>query len=294
MYLRRKVLLGLVEAFGGRLTATDCHKLMFLLCQRASQNYYDFFPHKYGAYSLTLAQDKIRLTTLGFLAAGDVFQLRSEGFLSKLDQRTQSVIRSLVAEYDNTRGSALLKKVYVDYPYFAIKSQVAQQILSARDFARVTDKINTDNSPCLFTIGYEGITIDRYLEILINNNVAALVDVRKNPISKKYGFSKSQLQKAVQIIEIDYIHLPELGVPSHLRVGLNTKHDYETLFEYYDREVLPARQEALSRLRSVIFEKERVALTCFEASPFSCHRHRIAHYFEQDSNLNVPIVHLKA
>ncbi|WP_375623578.1 MULTISPECIES: DUF488 family protein [unclassified Bartonella] len=32
-----------------------------------------------------------------------------------------------------------------------------------------------------------------------------MCDIRKNPISRKYGFSKRQLEKAVNNIDIEYI-----------------------------------------------------------------------------------------
>jgi hypothetical protein len=45
MFYRRKILLALLEAFGGSLKRTDCQKLLFLFCQRRGKNYYDFFPY---------------------------------------------------------------------------------------------------------------------------------------------------------------------------------------------------------------------------------------------------------
>ena len=86
---------------------------------------------------------------------------------------------------------------------------------------------------CLFTIGYEGLSIDAYLNRLITNQVAMLVDVRKNPISMKYGFSKMQLVNATAKAGISYIHIPDLGIPSRLRQNLKSVSAYQELFEYY-------------------------------------------------------------
>ncbi|WP_348602891.1 DUF488 family protein [Bartonella tribocorum] len=47
-----------------------------------------------------------------------------------------------------------------------------------------------DEKFCFFTIGYEGKSLENYLNCLLENNIKILCDVRKNPISRKYGFSK--------------------------------------------------------------------------------------------------------
>ncbi|HXV44905.1 MAG TPA: DUF488 domain-containing protein, partial [Anaerolineae bacterium] len=78
MLYRRKVLLALIEVFGRSLLRTDCEKLLFLFCQRTDRNYYDFFPHMYGGFSILSYQDKKHLTDLGFLSKGDDFALEKQ------------------------------------------------------------------------------------------------------------------------------------------------------------------------------------------------------------------------
>ncbi len=53
MYCRRKILLALIEVFGGSLQNTDCEKLLFNFCQQTGKNHYDFFPYKYAALRQT-------------------------------------------------------------------------------------------------------------------------------------------------------------------------------------------------------------------------------------------------
>lgn len=65
----------------------------------------------------------------------------------------------------------------------------------------------------LFTIGYEGSSLDGYLNRLIKNNVRTLIDLRRNPLSRKYGFSKKTLAETVKKLGIDYVHIPELASP---------------------------------------------------------------------------------
>lgn len=47
MYYRRKIMLAMLELFGGTLDSTDCEKLLFLFCHRTRKKYYDFSPYPY-------------------------------------------------------------------------------------------------------------------------------------------------------------------------------------------------------------------------------------------------------
>lgn len=54
--------------------------------------------------------------------------------------------------------------------------------------------------------------LEQYLNKLIENDVKVLCDVRRNPISMKFGFSKHQLIKACNGVGIEYKHIPEVGI----------------------------------------------------------------------------------
>jgi len=132
------------------------------------------------------------------------------------------------------------------------------------------------NSPTLYTIGYEGRTLDNYLTILLNNGVTTLCDVRRNPISRKPGFSRRALARGCEGVGIRYEHLPELGIASERRRGLRTQSDYDALFADYERTWLPLQEGALRTIHGWIADGERVALTCYENTPDRCHRHCVA------------------
>ena len=53
MYYRRKILLALLEEFGGELANTDFQKLLFLFTERQNERSYDFVP--------ILSEEDIRL-----------------------------------------------------------------------------------------------------------------------------------------------------------------------------------------------------------------------------------------
>jgi len=293
MFYRRKILLALVEVFGGTLSQIDCHMLLFLFCLRRKSSYYDFFPHAQGAFSLVLQQDKNRLADLGFLTSHQNFQLHNcQSYQSQLKVKDRAVLQSLVSEIGDIRSEGLLRKTYLEVPQFASRSQIVSQVLTTQEYGYVRCPGHKVPASCLFTIGYEGLSIDAYLDILIANHITALVDVRKNPISMKYGFSKTQLAYATKLAGISYIHLPDLGIPSYLRKNLNCEYAYQNLFNYYLTQILPAHTGAIEQLKGILNDFGRVALTCFEAKHTSCHRHKIIEYLETDQYFAMPVVHL--
>jgi uncharacterized protein (DUF488 family) len=293
MYYRRKILLALIEAFGGTLTKTDCQKLTFLFCARRAKNYYDFFPHKYGNFSLILAQDKIRLADLDLLTSDKDFQLKENlSFLNQLDIKDRSFVHALVTEIGSMRGEELIHKTYLEAPHYVSRSLIARQILKDTEYEQISSTWKKDVFPCLFTIGYEGLSVDAYLDVLISNHIKVLVDVRKNPISMKYGFSKTKLTEYTKLAGITYIHIPDLGIPSDLRKDLSSNESYQRLFDLYFTQILPHHLEAIENLKRIISTNERVAITCFEADHHFCHRHKVAEYLENDPTFHVPIAHL--
>ena len=48
----------------------------------------------------------------------------------------------------------------------------------------------------------------------LNQDVTILCDVRKIPISRKFGFSKHKLKHILDTVGIKYVHLPDLGIMS--------------------------------------------------------------------------------
>jgi uncharacterized protein (DUF488 family) len=293
VFYRRKILLALLEVFGGSLTKTDCQKLLFLFCLRRGKNYYDFFPHKYGNFSLILSQDRGRLADLGFLMSHSDFQLKDDyAYLDQLEKEDCEALDALLEEVGCLRGEGLIRKVYLEFPHYTSHSEIANKILGNEKYEQVSRAWNKDKTPCLFTVGYEGLSIDAYLNILVSNNINTLVDVRKNPVSMKYGFSKTKLTEYTSVAEISYVHIPDLGIPSDLRKNLSTPEAYQNLFDFYRLHILPEQKDALERLKSIICDRGRVAITCFEANHCFCHRHKVAEYLENDPSFNTPIIHL--
>ncbi|MFH0992633.1 MAG: DUF488 domain-containing protein [bacterium] len=268
-------------------------KLLFAYCVESRNNYYDFFPYKFGCFSFLSYQDKRVLTKQGFLDEGEHFKLRkSIRNLSLIDSNEQKRIELFSRQMKNLRGKNLVHYIYVHHPYYATRSEIKEKVLNVKELQVVESSANTDCSICLMTVGYEGKTIDAYINMLIRNNIALVVDVRRNPISMKHGFSKTRFRNYLDRAGIKYEHIPALGIESAQRKNLETDTDYQMLFQKYASESLPHRQDELRRIGELIDEHRRIALTCFEANPVSCHRHKITEHLQSVKKWSIPIKHL--
>ncbi len=281
LYYRRKILLALLEIFDGQLTAKSLQKYLFLFTRNQEKKAFDFVPYRYGCYSFQANQDLATMAKYGYLAvtegpSGRNIQLIQKGtYLSMLDKIDRDALEQTKRHFGKLSQTELIRYTYQKYPYYAINSSIAAELLSAEELATVNQQKLAIAGKGLFSIGYEGISLETYINKLIVNDVKILCDVRRNAYSQKYGFSKGQLQKACEGVGIRYIHLPELGIESEQRQQLNSQNDYDLLFERYEVNTLKSSTEAIRRIQQLIKTDNRVALTCFEKNPAQCHRTRI-------------------
>jgi hypothetical protein len=275
IYKRQQFLLAFIQQLNDDVSVTDLQKLVFLyLRQKHNDDYYDFVPYRFGSYSFQLAQD--------------INVLRSQGHLSADTQRIVPIRRVKSLEIDanfveSLRGKPLIKKVYQEYPYYAINSEIAKNILDTQALQRIDEERGNlkKNEQMLFSIGYEGKNLEKFFNMLLKKDVKLLCDVRKNPISHKFGFSKGMLQIVTERIGIAYIHFPELGIETQKRQCLQGLRDYEVLFSEYENELI-GKKVALTALYDLLIKNKRIALMCFERDPNYCHRTRIKNYMTKN------------
>jgi len=291
MYYRRKILLALIEVFDGNLKNTDCEKLLFNFCKMTGKNHYDFFPHRFGPFSFVSYYDKRRLTDLGLLNPTLDFQLaKKHSYLQEIEPSDKKALIELKAS--GIRGKRLILKTYRENPQFTVKSEILDKLFDKDEIKQLQFAWNTDSSPFVFTIGYEGETIDSFLYKLISNNIMAVVDVRNNPQSMKYGFSKKSFSDYIEKAGMKYIHIPELGIPSAMRKGLGETITHKKLFDKYETNLLPKQKDAKSYLTNMIAKYPRIALVCFEADHRFCHRHTLVEHLKKERTLSRSVIHL--
>jgi len=279
MFYRRKILLALLESFGGRLKNTDFQKLTFLFCKETGETFYDFFPYKYGGFSFVIYQDKRILSKQGFLKDSEDFQIgKNNGLLYSLKKEDREQIIDFTRKMNKLKTPDLIRKAYMEYPEYTEKSEILNKYFSSEEqlLLKQSSIFKLTPEKAIFTIGYEGKSIDAYLNELIANDIRFLIDVRKNPKSMKFDFNKNKMRSYLQKIDVKYMHIPELGIDSELRRDLSDSESYGILFEKYEKELLPLASKELSLIKNTLDEYKRVALTCFEKHYSNCHRHKIA------------------
>ncbi|HEY5081205.1 MAG TPA: DUF488 domain-containing protein [Bauldia sp.] len=69
----------------------------------------------------------------------------------------------------------------------------------------------------LYTLGYEGMSIEQFVDRLEKSRVRTVVDVRQMPLSRKPGFSKRALAAALAGAGVAYVHMVSLGCPKPVR-----------------------------------------------------------------------------
>lgn len=267
-YKRQRFLLEFLQHLSDGASITDIQKLIFLYTMDTGSSHYSFIPYRFGPYSFQLAEDIDLLRKTGFLMRKG----------SKIYAAQESVQETIIPIADE-RGDTLIRKVYRKYPYYTINSEILGRLFDHAEIRRFKDtRISyRKNEQILFTIGYEAKSLEDFINQLIQNDIMVVCDVRRNPLSRKFGFSKSKLQHILETIGIRYVHIPELGIESQKRTHLNSGEDYQNLFKEYE-DTLPDRKWYLDFIYSLLCENKRIALMCFEKEAFMCHRHIIRDY----------------
>lgn len=283
-------MLALIEALDGNIKAIPLQKYLFLFTrlQSEEERVYDFVPYQYGCFSFQANQDLASLAKQGYLEinAQNIRLIQKEHYSAYLDLFEQKNIEVVKEKFGRMSQDELIRYTYANFPFYAIKSKIAKDLMSDEELARINAQKRHFDDPVLFTIGYEGLSLEQYIKKLIIYDVHTLCDVRKNAYSQKYGFSRYTLEKACSGVDIRYIHVPQLGIESDKRQDLRSQKDYDILFDEYERTTLMENKEALMKVRYIIDTDKRVALTCFEKDPKQCHRSRVANALMSLPNIN--------
>jgi len=280
LFERQRLLLTLLDAIGGPIGHTDFQKLLFLYTREYEDSpSYDFVPYRFGGFSFTSYADRRKLVTEGLVGGDEQHWGLTDAGRDVVRLRAVTPLRAagFGRQYARLRGDALIVEQYRRYPYYASRSEILDRLpLEPEDLARIAEARPKRLPAGIVTIGYEGRSLECYLNDLLNDGVTMLCDVRRNPLSRKYGFSKGTLGKACEGVGIRYTHVSDLGIASEQRQILHDQADYDALFAEYERTSLPDQAEALKVIHGWVTAGDRVALTCYERLPQQCHRHGVA------------------
>ncbi len=283
MLVRQRILIEFLHQAARPVSKLELVKWMFLLRQETQESFktsfYDFVPYHYGPYSFCLNREIESLVESGWILAEE----RTWELVRKPDDAVAGTngvvreVRSLVRRFGDRPQNEVIDQVYSRYPEYTVNSKRAK--LATRKIA----------DPQVFTAGYEGLQVDGFLNLLVQEGIQSLVDVRSNPIARRYGYHRGTLSKLCSLLGIQYTHVPALGIRSELRRSLETQADYDHLFENYRRDTLVEERQWVERVSESVTAQPSV-LVCMESCPSRCHRSRLATEISKITRL--PIVHL--
>ena len=125
------------------------------------------------------------------------------------------------------------------------------------------------NKNMIYTIGYAGVTIDRFVQILKNMRISLLIDVRSVPKSRYFvEFNNNLLSKTLANVDIKYENWKdEFGARQD---NLDYYTDY--ILDYKKFAQSQQFQTGISKIKELESKDETICLMCAEIDPINCHR----------------------
>ena len=143
----------------------------------------------------------------------------------------------------------------------------------------------------VMTVGYEGMKLPQFIDLLIKANIEKIIDVRELPLSRKKGFSKRSLATELSRQGIEYVHMRALGCPKQIRHDYRADGDWTVYIERFLAH-LSHQTEAMDELNRLI-SNEQCCLLCFEINAFECHRSLVAQRLQAIWQPRLQITHLR-
>jgi uncharacterized protein (DUF488 family) len=290
---RQKTILALLAESRRPVTSTVLVKLAFLLRRETVLGkdpiFYDFVPYLYGPFSFALYRELDCLQRDGLITkTSERFALNGTAMpairdhVSGLSDDVRLAVSFVTKKYGCSDHHELLSGVYSRYPWYATRSQRSDLKPPGLGDPKLAQ-------PAVYTVGYQQKSVDGFFDGLLRAGIQVVVDVRANPVSRKYGFARSSMRGIAEKLGMEYRHLPRLGIPSEERAGLGTEASYKRLLDMYEHQILPERRADVDELARMMKTKPSV-LVCMEQDVTCCHRSRLASAVSNVSGL--PVDHL--
>lgn len=142
----------------------------------------------------------------------------------------------------------------------------------------------------VWTIGHSTRTVEEFLQLLLEQLIEVLIDVRTFPGSRRYPhFNREPLSLTLQSAGIEYRHMPELGGRRKSRPdSKNSAWKNEGFRGYADYMETETFRQGIKRLME-ISDRKRTTVMCAEAVWWRCHRSLIADYLKVSQ---IEVVHI--
>ena len=145
----------------------------------------------------------------------------------------------------------------------------------------------------IYTIGFREKTAERFFQLLKDNHIKQIIDIRENPITQLAGFTKKDDLAFFthEVLRGSYLHLPELSPDKRIRSDYKLSKDWDRYVEDFLN---------LMKLREIdkwLIENQRLfihpfVLLCSEPTPDRCHRSIVAEILKERLFRDAEIIHL--
>jgi uncharacterized protein (DUF488 family) len=133
----------------------------------------------------------------------------------------------------------------------------------------------------IYTIGHSNQPVETFIDMLRQQSVQLLADIRSFPGSRYCPqFNKEQMKTSLAAAHIEYIHMPELGGRRKTRAdSINTGWKNLSFRGYADYMETDAFKTGMAELQQIARQKT-VAYMCSEVVWWRCHRSLVSDYLK--------------
>jgi uncharacterized protein (DUF488 family) len=143
----------------------------------------------------------------------------------------------------------------------------------------------------IYTIGFTQKSAPTFFELLTQNGVQRVIDIRLNNTSQLAGFTKKDDFKYFlkELADIEYYHFDFLAPTKEIRDTYNKSKNWDLYTKQFLH--LLEKRKALDQLDKNLFQEKACCLLCSEENPEFCHRKLVADALKNRWH-DVEIVHL--
>ncbi len=143
----------------------------------------------------------------------------------------------------------------------------------------------------VFTLGYQGLSLEDYCQILLDAGIGVVLDVRERPWSYNRRYIGSIMKNSLAEVGVDYKHLKACGNPSINRKTAGSVEECLEMYQKYLANNLGCLDELCAEISAADDLGTPACLTCYEREPRECHRTILLNFLSEQIG-TLQITHL--
>jgi len=149
-----------------------------------------------------------------------------------------------------------------------------------------------DKEKYIFTIGCNEKSLKEFVNLLSENNITKVIDIRLKTSSQLSGFAKGEDLKYIleEFLKLKYEHQLLLCPTEEILEKYKKDKNWDA-YELVFNDLISQRHIEIL-LPSILKSNEKICLLCSENYAGKCHRRLVAEYFKKIDN-NIKIIHLE-